>query len=95
MHIKLDLLPFHIKLLVMYHHPVVLDVDHNFSDPLNPAVNYTHFHPFVEQQYPCVPLHSWNRLLSGIPCVSLASCHVCYLECIDPLLLEVLENRSK
>ena len=30
--------------------------DHDPADPLNPLVNYTHFHPSAEQKDPYIPL---------------------------------------
>lgn len=51
----------------MYYQPIQLDVDHDSSDPLNPTVNYTHFHPSPEQQDPRVPL---GFKIYGIGCLA-------------------------
>lgn len=48
----------------MYHQ---LDRDHDSSDPLNPTVNYTHFHPSPEQQDPRIPL---GFKIYGIGCLA-------------------------
>jgi hypothetical protein len=50
----------------MYHHLVQLDIDRDSSDPLNPTVNYTHFHPSVDQQDPRIPL---GFKIYGIGCL--------------------------
>ncbi|KAF8351091.1 hypothetical protein F5887DRAFT_1193778, partial [Amanita rubescens] len=57
----------HIKSLAMYHQPQELDRDHDSSDPLNPTVNYTHFHPSPEQQDPRIPL---GFKIYGIGCLA-------------------------
>ncbi len=48
----------------MYHQPRELD---RSSDPLNPTVNYTHFHPSPEQQDPRIPL---GFKIYGIGCLA-------------------------
>jgi hypothetical protein len=40
--------------------------DHDPADPLNPMVNYTHFHPSAEQQDPYIPL---GFKIYGIGCL--------------------------
>ncbi|KAF8629597.1 hypothetical protein AX15_003343 [Amanita polypyramis BW_CC] len=52
----------------MYSQPAIGQVfDTDSSDPLNPTVNYTHFHPSPEQQDPHVPL---GFKVYGIGCLA-------------------------
>ncbi|KAF8628172.1 hypothetical protein AX17_006042 [Amanita inopinata Kibby_2008] len=67
----------------MYHRPAVdLDLDHDASDPLNPTVNYTHFHPSAEQQDPHVPLgfkiYGLGCLLAFLIFLSLAVVYIIF-----------------